>query len=127
MARYTLRRRPIRVANRVRGIIIGAKWLGYPARILRARVCRVIVGDSTEAKYWAREFVGQERGAVEMTITPPDGKGVRFYLDNEDGLTVEKLTVGAGDPLLGHRQLLVQSVLPPDASIKVQYGFTTKV
>jgi hypothetical protein len=119
------RNRRTRVLNKPRGHIYGATWLGIPAALIRARVVRVVVGDIVDKNYWAREFVGQERSAIEMRVTlPPDGLEI-FYLDNEDGKTVDKLTTGGGDPLQQFRQLNV-TALVPDETIKLMYGFTNK-
>jgi hypothetical protein len=120
-----MKRKPIRAVNRPRGHIVGAKWLELPTSILRARVVRVVVADTPQEKYWARELVGQERWAVEMNIVTPEGFDT-FYLDNEDGKTVDKLTIGQGDPALGHRQLMVQRVIEHHPDVKVSYGFLSK-
>lgn len=79
-------------------------WSGQPCA---AREVRVIVADAPEfPRYWAREFVGQEREAVEV-----QAHGEKFYLDNEDGRGWRKVTVGKGSPQWGHGTLRVAAVL----------------
>lgn len=79
-------------------------WNGEPCE---ARKCRVIVGDSGQfPKAWFREFVGQERDAVEVTYG-----GATTYLDNEDGSGWRKVTAGRGSPRFGHRGLDVAEVV----------------
>lgn len=71
-----------------------------------ARKVRVIVGDSERvATPWFREFVGQEREAVEVRYG-----GQTFYLDNEDDRGWSKVLTG-GSPRTGHRSLDVERVL----------------
>jgi hypothetical protein len=112
-----------RYLNRVPGHVFGATWLGLPTPFVQARVCRVVVGDSTEAKYWARDLVGQERWAVQVRIVTPDIDET-FYLDNEDGSALECLVKRSGDPQ-GTRQVLIQrEVGHPD--IKPAYGRLTR-
>jgi hypothetical protein len=112
------------------GHIYGAKWLGVPALLLRARVVRVIVGDSTDEKYWAREFVGQERLAVQMNMMTRDG-WEQFYLDAEEGDTVNRLVTEqwlSEDPkykhsgLTGFRQVMIQRVSDNTEGIQRAYG-----
>ena len=110
--------------NKPHGHIFGATFLGVPAQMVKARVVKVVVADTTEAEYWAREFVGQERMAVEMRLIFPDQYEI-FYLDNEDGKTPEKLTTGGGGPELEFRQLNVSAFVPDD-TIQVSYGRTQK-
>jgi hypothetical protein len=70
---------------------------------------RVVVGDTGFfALPWFKEFIGQEREAVEVTYY-----GDVFYLDNEDGSGWAKVTNGHGSPQYGHRSLDVERVSPP--------------
>jgi hypothetical protein len=118
-----------RKLNKPRGHIFGATWLGMPTKFVQARVVSVIVGDSTDEKYWAREYVGLQLQAVEVKINVPagvtkDGKPIRetFYLDNELDSAVHNLTVQRGDIRDGHRQLLIQRIVD-DPTIELSYGF----
>jgi hypothetical protein len=74
-----------------------------------ARIVRVIVADAPGCPlYWAREFVGQEREAVEVI-----SDGHTFYLDNEDGSGWRKVMHGGG-PDMGHYSLAIQGEPLPD-------------
>lgn len=115
----------ISVANKPRGHIFGATIFDIPAKFIRARCVKVVVADITDKEYWAREFVGQERRAIELRIDIPGEQYEIFYLDDEDGQTVAKLTTGKGDPTLGFKQLNV-SAFADDPTIKVSYGKLTK-
>lgn len=75
-----------------------------------ARRVRVTIADHSYPAYWARELVGQERDAVEVTYN-----GEVFYLDDEahehgttDGAGWRKVTTGHGSPRYGHRELEVE-------------------
>lgn len=71
-----------------------------------ARKVLVTVADSPEfPQYWAREFVGQKRKAVEVTYG-----GETFYLDDENGDGWGKVTIGRGSPWCGHKSLSASSV-----------------
>jgi hypothetical protein len=118
------RRHPLKAKNHPRGRIIGATWLGIPAKFITARVVKVVVGDVTDAKYWARDYVGMERYAVEMRIKVPGHDYEMFYLDNHDWDTIHKLTVGRGDPTQEFKQLMVTALVPDEEHIAVNYGFT---
>jgi hypothetical protein len=79
-------------------------WNGEPCP---ARKVRVIVADSGFfPAYWAREFVGQEREAVEVSYFDKP-----FYLDNEDGSGWRKVTEGHGSPAWGHRDLEIERIV----------------
>jgi hypothetical protein len=73
----------------------------------RARKVVVIVADTgTFPLYWAKEFVGQEREAVEVKQ-----HGFTFYLDDVDGSGWAKVTNGFGSPNYPHRGLEVERVV----------------
>lgn len=105
-------RRSVRIANKSRGHIYGAKWEGVP---VQARVVRVIVGPAPAKDWWSANLVGQSRLAVEVTL------GIKtFYLDNEDGNAVWKLTKGRGSVIYGHLVVPVDRLID-DPSIAVFY------
>jgi hypothetical protein len=72
-------------------------WNGEPAEAKRVTL---EVADSSFPLYWAREFVGQRRDAVEVTYAD-----TTFWLDDEGGHGWDKVTVGMGSPGYGHRNL----------------------
>jgi hypothetical protein len=75
------------------------RWNGEPCQ---ARRVTAVVADSIFFPlYWAREFVGTRRKAVEVTYG-----GRTFYLDDEDGSGWAKVTAG-GSPAHSHRGLNV--------------------
>jgi hypothetical protein len=83
---------------------VKTRWNGEPCEAKRVRV---IVADAPDCpNYWAREFVGQERNAVEVRYfdTP-------FYLDDENGSGWAKVTLGGGGPEWGHKGLEVAEVI----------------
>jgi len=73
-------------------------WNGEPASY---EVYTVEVIDSEFPAYWARCFIGTQRQAVKVAY--PDNEHC-FYIDNEDGLGLFKVTTG-GSPSDGHRSL----------------------
>lgn len=104
-------------------------WNGEPCE---ARRVRVVVADDTRFKaYWARQFVGHERDAVEVTY-----HGATFYLDDEGyeqsaeevealkrfgfdgprsvgypGWGWDKVTTGHGSPAYGSASLTIELVI----------------
>lgn len=79
-------------------------WNGEPAQ---ARKVLVEVGDTGFfAVPWFRQYVGQERAAVEVNY----GSST-FYIDDEDGSGWEKVTTGLGSPRRRHRSLDVARVI----------------
>ena len=88
-------------------------WNGEPCK---ARRVTVIVGDSgTFPAYWARQYVGQERPAVEISEANQFGTQP-FYIDNEGDYGWQKVTAGRGGPDWAHRSLVVERVVGgPDA------------
>lgn len=52
------------------------RWNGEPCEARRVRV--IVADDGRFPKYWARQFVGQERAAVEITYADQT-----FYIDDE--------------------------------------------
>lgn len=78
-------------------------WNGEPCE---ARRVLVEVGDTGYfAAPWFRQYVGQERAAVEVTYG-----GVTFFIDDEDGRGWAKVTTG-GSPRVSHRSLDVARVI----------------
>lgn len=82
-------------------------WNGEPTP---ARKVSVIVADlGAFPAYWAKEYVGQRRDAVEVSYSTGT-----FYLDDEghDGWKPgggwAKVTIGGGSPRWGHRDLQVE-------------------
>lgn len=80
-------------------------WNGEPCEV---RLVRVIVGPSPKPTWWCADLVGTERKAVEVTYG-----GQTFYLDNEDGEGLMKVTTGRGSPAYGHSSLPVERVVEP--------------
>lgn len=79
------------------------EWNYEPCTALR---CIVIVGDTGRfPSYWARQYVGNERFAVEIKYN-----GSTFYIDDEDGSGWDKVTNGGG-PDMPHKSLDVDKVL----------------
>jgi hypothetical protein len=83
-------------------------WNGEPTPARRVRA--TIAAAPGVPAYWARELVGEERDAVEVTYY-----GQVFYLDDQqhragttDGAAWRKVTVGRGSPAYGHRNLEVE-------------------
>lgn len=70
-----------------------------------ARKVTAKVADSEAPLYWAREFIGQRRKAVEIEYN-----GNTFYLDDEDGQGWRKVTEGRGSPWYGHKSLSVETI-----------------
>lgn len=78
--------KPIRVPNKPRGWIFGARWAQIPCE---ARACKVIIGAAPQEGYWCAALVGQERKAIEIKF---DGRLI--YLDNEDGRALNIMLSG---------------------------------
>lgn len=86
-------------------VTAGTFWQGEH---VDARRVLVEVGDSGRFKaYWAKDIVGTERAAVE--VTPVGGKP--FYLDDDNGAAWHKITVEHGSSLVGHRHLDITRVI----------------
>lgn len=78
-------------------------WNGEPCQ---ARRVLVVVADFGRFETpWFRQYVGQERAAVEVTYA-----GATFYIDDEEGDGWAKVTSG-GSPRAGHRSLDVARVI----------------
>jgi hypothetical protein len=82
-------------------------WNGEPCE---ARQVTVVVADSGAFPfYWAREYVGQRRDAVEVVYADST-----FYLDDDEhddrpkGDGWWKVTEGHGSPRCGHRSLQIE-------------------
>jgi hypothetical protein len=95
------------------GHIFGAKLtLPFHGRMMTipigARMARVVIAAPKDISHWAAAHVGEERLAIACTLRV-DSLGINeiFWLDNEDGNTLAKITAGKGDPKLGLRQLPV--------------------
>lgn len=85
-------------------------WNGEPCE---ARRVSVVVADSGQFPlYWAREFVGQRRDAVEVVYGEQT-----FYLDDGAGDGWWKVTDGHGSPRWSHGSLEIEagSVQPREA------------
>lgn len=79
------------------------RWNYQPALAMK---CRVIVGNAgTFPEYWAKDLVGQEIDAVEVSYNRK-----QFYLDNRDGSGWYKVTNGGG-PDLPHRDLDIERLV----------------
>lgn len=79
-----------------------AYWNGEPCEARRVVV--TVADDERFPLYWAREFVGQRRRAVEVRY----GEHV-FYLDDEEPARGwDKVTLGHGSPRFGHRELTIE-------------------
>ena len=77
-------------------------WNGEPCGALKVRV---VVADAPEFPlYWARDLVGMEIDAVQVTYN-----GDVFYLDNRDGSGWHKVTNG-GSPRLRHSELSISKI-----------------
>lgn len=95
---------------------IDAYWNGVE---VEAAEVNVIVADDTRFPcYWAREIVGQERKALKITVSKapknPEGEIVEvnppkiFYIDNEDGEGLRKVTEGKGMWNYSHKELSIE-------------------
>jgi hypothetical protein len=82
-------------------------WDGLP---IDCRVVNIIIADEKQFKfYWARPYVGQQRQAIEINVP---NEGTKFYIDNADGLGIQKISNG------GHFRLAHRSLTPlPGAQI----------
>lgn len=72
-------------------------------------ICRkvdVIVGFVEKPTWWCAGMTGQVRQAVEVTQ-----HGHTFYIDNEDGEGMRKVTLGRGGPDFPHKSIPVGAVL----------------
>lgn len=103
-------------------------WSGQPCM---ARRCRIVVGKDPvqHQRYWARDFIGYEREAVEITVFgehPSEHCSVEqtFFIDNEGGHGWDKVTFGKGDPKFGHASLYPDTVLEylPEPSATLPKG-----
>jgi hypothetical protein len=92
---------------------IEAYWNGVE---VEAQKVNIIVADDTRfPMYWARELVGTQRKALKITVTKApknaDGDIVEvnppeiFYIDNEDGEGLKKVTEGKGMWTYSHKSL----------------------
>ena len=77
-------------------------WYGTRARCRRVRA---VIGSPPSPHYWTRNMVGQERDVVEVRHM-----GRTFYLDNTDGSGWDKVTLGGGNKLIGHRLVPVEAI-----------------
>lgn len=78
-------------------------WNGE--RCAARRVTVVVADDGRFPGYWARELVGTERPAVEVTYN-----GHIFYIDDENDEGWLKVTKGFGGPRYPHGSLAVSHV-----------------
>jgi hypothetical protein len=86
-----------------------------------ACMVRVIVKEPTEEKHWAIGLGGTERLAIYCRIQIPELRvDEQLFLDNEDGKTLWKITLGEGHPQHGLRQLPVEQPIY-DPSIRAFY------
>ena len=75
-------------------------WWNYEP--CEAAVVNVVVGPSERPTWWCAGLAGTIREAVRVTYN-----GEVFYLDNENGAGLYKVTHGGG-PDIGHRSLPVE-------------------
>ena len=98
---------------------IDAYWNGVE---VEAKEVNVIVADDARfPMYWARELVGKERKALKIIVTQApknaDGDIVKvdppeiFYIDNEDGEGLRKVTEGKGMWTYPHKSLSIEKEL----------------
>ena len=73
-------------------------WNGEPCQA--AKVVMIVEDDATFPNYWARNLVGEQIDAVEVTYN-----GQTFYLDDRDGRGWSKVTQGGGSPGVGHKSV----------------------
>jgi hypothetical protein len=104
------------------GRVIGANWMQWGTKHVTAQVMKVVVGDSTDAKYWARDIVGDDRLVVKIHLVTKD-LNETFYIDYDDGKAIEHLTVKRGDPI-GLKQIYAQYEIEDKTDVKRIYGFT---
>ncbi|MCI3277488.1 hypothetical protein [Streptomyces cylindrosporus] len=76
------------------------QWNGEPCTATQVTV--TVADNGFFPAYWAREFVGTRRKAVEVEYGDHT-----FYLDDEDGSGWDKVTHG-GAPDWGHRDLAIE-------------------
>lgn len=127
-----MKRSQYKVHSRPQGWIVGAKF-AFPMPVakdkyqqmvmpVQARVVRVVVAVPDDPMHWAYRFAGTERYAVEIRVTG-HGQETVFYVDNEDGKTPWRLTLGVQQQPIGMKQLPVERLVE-DTSIKPFYTFT---
>jgi hypothetical protein len=78
-------------------------WNGEPCRA--RRVVGVVCDAPEFPQYWARDLVGEEVRAVEVSYYDEV-----FYLLNVDGQGWRKVTEGKGSPQWGHQELRLKEV-----------------
>lgn len=78
-----------KVQNKAKGWIYGATWANYPCE---ARAVSIVVG-LHPPDWWCATMAGEERRAVEVTVTA-GGDKERFYVDNEDGTALNVFLKG---------------------------------
>ncbi|MET7477972.1 hypothetical protein ABZT17_26895 [Streptomyces sp. NPDC005648] len=76
------------------------QWNGEPC--VATQVTVIVADDHVFPLYWARDFVGTRRKAIEVQYGDQT-----FYLDDEDGSGWDKVTHG-GSPAWGHRDLIIE-------------------
>lgn len=87
----------------VSATIADAKWNGEPCV---ARHVEVIVGTSPVETWWCASLKGTRRKAIEISQG-----GYSFFIDNEDGSGLMKVTLGRGSPSYGHKGYPKDTVL----------------
>ena len=85
-------------------LLADIEWNGEPAK---GRKVDVVVADNPDfPTYWAKEWIGHVRPAVEILY-----EGRTFYIDDEHGKGWNKVMAG-GLPRYGHKSLAVSDVRP---------------
>jgi hypothetical protein len=80
------------------------EWNGEPAQGRKVDV--VVADDDRFPSYWARQWIGHVRPAVEIHY-----EGRTFYIDDQDDLGWRKVMAG-GLARYGHKGLAVSDVRP---------------
>jgi hypothetical protein len=75
------------------------QWHGEPCTV--RRITAIVTDTGVFPAYWARDFAGTRRNAVEVTYA-----GGTFYIDDEGGFGWAKVTSG-GSPHLPHSSLTI--------------------
>lgn len=82
--------------------LVEIEWNGEPCK--GRKVWAVVADNPDFAAYWARDWIGHVRPAVEIHY-----EGRVFYIDDTDGSGWNKVKAG-GLPRYGHKNLAVSDV-----------------